>query len=95
MPSHSVFPDPKVFGKFVLFKKVDFLQSVVSFLINAPLFSSHKFCFLIMVKRNPLTTDGHILGRIALSIGDDLIVVRVIDTVEIEEVFYHFWEVII
>ena len=48
-----------------------------------------------MVKCNTLATYGHILSRITLSIGDDLIVIGVIDTVEVEEIFYHFWKVIV
>jgi len=95
MSSHSILPDAEVFGEFVLFKKVDFLESVVPLLINTPFFSAHELCLLIMVKRNSLTADGHILTRITLGVGHNLVVVRMLDAVEIEEIFYHFREIVV
>ena len=92
MSSHLVLPNAKVLAQFVLLEKIDTLQLVVSLLVGQPLFSGQKLCLLIVIQCHSLRADGHVFHGVALSVCDDLVVVGVRGSVEIEEILQHFWE---
>ena len=92
MSSHLVLPNSKILTQFVLLEEIDALQLVVSLLVDQPLFASQKLSLFIVVECDPLWADGHVFHGVALCVCDDLVVVGMCGSVEIEEIFQHFGE---
>ena len=81
VPAHLVLPDPEVLAEFVLLEEVDALQGVVALLVCQPLLLRQELRLLVVVESNALAADGHVLQRVALRVGDDLVVVGVAGSV--------------
>lgn len=95
MPSHFVFPDTKVFGDFVLPKEIYLLECIVPLFISQPFLSGEEFSLFIVIQSYSLTTYCHILPRVSVSVSHNLIIIRMLHSVQIEKVLHHFGEILI
>lgn len=92
MPSHSVFPDREVLGNLVLLKEFNPLQRIVNFFIFQPLVFGHEFSLFFVVQSHSLETYCHVLHGVALTVGYDLVVVRMAHPIQVEKVFTRLGE---
>lgn len=95
MPPHPILPDSEIFRNFILPKEVYLLQGVVTLFISEPLLSTQKLRLFVVIESYSLTADCHILCRVTIRISHDLIVVRVLHSIEIKEVLHHLRKVLV
>lgn len=93
--AHLVLPDSEVLAELVLFEEVNALEGVIPLLVDQPLLLRQELRLLVVVERDALAADGHVLQWVALRVGDDLVVVGMAGPVEVEEVFQHFREIFV
>lgn len=48
-----------------------------------------------MIESDSLRADGHVFGGVAIGISNDLVVIRVLHTVQVKEVFDHLWKTLV
>lgn len=92
MPSHSVFPNGEIFANLILPEKLNLLELKVPFLILIIGLFGHELCLFIMIHGDSFAADSHVLISVPIGVSNYLIMVRMRNPIQIEEILNHFWK---